>query len=162
VLEEAADLRVVPLGGPRGPLELFAERVVAEHAVEHLAERLGLHRPSRLVELVPEPRHVLVDVREELGGPEVLGGEHAQRRGDGELPLGRAVAAVQRHVPDDLHDPPRVGARRPVELVRPDGRGVDRAGAVAEREDHERVAGTRLLLRAVAHEQLVLHAVAGR
>jgi hypothetical protein len=162
VLQQAADLGVVPLGGAGRPLELLAEHVVAEHAVEHRAERRRAHRAPRPVELLPQPRHVLVDVGEELVGAEVLGGQHAQRRGHGELPLGGAVAPVERYVADDLHHAPRVGAGGPLELVGPDGGGVDRPRAVAELEDDERVARARLLLRALAHEELVLHAVAGR
>ena len=160
VEEQAAHLRVVSAGGPRGAGKAEAEVVVGEEEVHRGAQARGGELRAEAVDLVPELVGVDVDGGEEGFGVELVAGEEARGGGEAELPLASPlVPLVAVHLAHGGDEGAAGHPLDPGELFLPEGGGVDGAGGVGQGEQGKALAGAGGLVGARLDEEVTLQAV---
>lgn len=157
--EEPAEFGVVSFGGSRCALEANTKRVVREKEIDDLAERLRFHVLALLVDPVPDAR-AIADGGEELRDVDAVVRQDAEWRGEGELSFVTAVPGIDADVADGLHEGTACDAGGPIQSFGPERRGFERAAAVAQGQEDERIAVGFGTIGAIDDEKIGLDAVA--
>src|SRR6266542_837254 len=160
MLKKSAEPGVMTGHRRRRALEAHAEIVVGVKQINDTTQLCGRHVGAHSIDGDPQARAV-ADRRKKRIQVDLRRRNHAQRRGNRELPLRYGAGAIDGYLSDSFDDCSALYAVGPRKVVRPDGCGLDETGCVSECQRDVGITGFGLSLGAAGDEKIGLDALTG-